>query len=66
MGRRPARRQSFVGVAYLDRLVVERPWEAVGEGVVAFLHDGIVLPQLLLALLVQQPAEDRRDADVER
>ncbi|BAT08440.1 Os09g0457250 [Oryza sativa Japonica Group] len=61
-----AQHACLASAAYLDRLVVQRPGEAVGEGVVALLHDGVVLPQLRFPPLVQPPAEDGHDADIER
>jgi hypothetical protein len=45
---------------------MERPRQAVGEGVVPLLHDGVILPQLRLAPLVQPAAEDRHDAHIKR
>lgn len=54
-----------VVVAYLDGLAVASEGHGDGEAVVAFLHDQVVLPQLLLHVVGQPAAEDGDDADVE-
>lgn len=52
---------------YLDGLAVACPGDARdGEAVVAFLHDEVVRPEILLDMLGHPPAEDGHDADVER
>ncbi|BAT05856.1 Os08g0473200 [Oryza sativa Japonica Group] len=48
------------------RNACQRPREAVGEAVVASLHDGVVRPQLLPVPAAEPAAEDGHDADVER
>ena len=50
---------------YLDGLAVASEGDGDGEAVVAFLHDQVVLPELLLHVVGQPAAEDGDDADVE-